>query len=58
MARLLAAAVLLAVAAAPAFACDWQKSASTDTQKQTVASQPTNGHSATPPSAAVSRKSS
>ena len=57
MARLLAAAVLLAVAAAPAFACDWQKSASTDTQKQTVASQPTNNHS-TPPSAAVSRKSS
>jgi hypothetical protein len=58
MARLLAAAVLLAVAAAPAFACDWQKSTSTDTQKRTVASQPANDHATPPPSAAMSRKSS
>ncbi len=46
MTRLLAAALLLTVAAAPAFACDWNKSASTDTQSRTVASQPTDDHAA------------
>jgi hypothetical protein len=39
MTRLLAAAMLLA-AAAPAFACDLEKSVSTDTQKRLVTSQP------------------
>jgi hypothetical protein len=58
MARLLAAAVLLTVAAAPAFACDWQKSASTDAQKRTVASQPAYDHSTPPSSTAASRKAS
>ena len=45
MARLLAAAVLLTLAAAPAIACDWQKSTSNDTQKRTAASQPAYNHS-------------
>ena len=35
MDRLIAAAVLLAVAVAPTFACEWQNSASTDKQKRT-----------------------
>jgi hypothetical protein len=55
MTRLLAAAILLTMAAAPAFACD-QKSVSTDTQKRTVASQP--DHSTPPPSATTDRKPS
>ena len=58
MARLLAAALLLTVAAAPAFACDWQKSTSTDTQKRTAASQPADNHSTQLPSTAAGRKSS
>ena len=58
MARLLAAAVLLTVAAAPAIACDWQKSTSNDTQKRTVASQPAYNHSTPAPSTASGRKSS
>ena len=58
MARLLAAALLLTVAAAPAFACDWQKSTSNDTQKRTVASQPSDNHSTPSPSTATGRKSS
>jgi hypothetical protein len=58
MARLLAAAVLLTVAAAPAFACDWQKSTSNDTQQRTVASQPASDHSTPPPNTATGRKSS
>jgi hypothetical protein len=56
MTRLLAAAVVLAMAAAPAFACEFQKSVSTDMQKRTVASQP--NHSTPPPSAATDRKPS
>jgi hypothetical protein len=58
MARLLAAAVLLTVAAAPSFACDGQKSTSTDAQQRTVASQPAYDHSTPPPSMAAGRKSS
>ena len=58
MARLLAAALLLTVAAAPAFACDWQKSTSNDTQKRTAASQPSDNHSTPSPSTATGRKSS
>jgi hypothetical protein len=38
MARLIAAAILVVVAAAPALACEWNKSAATDSQS-TVASQ-------------------
>jgi hypothetical protein len=56
MTRLLAAAVLLTMAAAPAFACEIEKSVSTDTQKRTVASQP--DHSTPPPSATTDRKPS
>ena len=58
MARLLAAAVLLTIAAAPAFACDWQKSTSNDAQQRTVASQPAYDHSTPPPNTAAGRKSS
>jgi hypothetical protein len=56
MTRLLAAAVVLIMAAAPAFACEFQKSVSTDTQKRTVASQ--HDHSTPPPSATTDRKPS
>ncbi len=56
MTRLLAAAVLLTMAAAPVFACDLQKSVSTDVQKRTVASQP--DHSTPPPSTSTDRKPS
>jgi hypothetical protein len=58
MTRLLAAAVFLTVAAAPAFACELEKSVSTDTQKRTVASQPANDHSTPPPRTTADRKSS
>ena len=57
MARLIAAAVLLAIAVAPAFACEWQKSASTDPQKRTLASRPAYNHSTPAPSTTPSRKS-
>ncbi len=49
MVRLFAAAVLLSVAAMPAFACEWNKSAASDTHTSTVASQPSDDHAATPP---------
>ena len=56
MARLLAAAVLFAVAAAPAFACEGgETSASTYMQKRTVASQPAYNHSTTSQSTPASR---
>jgi hypothetical protein len=45
MSRLIAIAVLIVAVAAPAFACDWNKSAATDSQS-TVASQ---GGKQTPP---------
>jgi hypothetical protein len=57
MIRLLAAAAFLGLAAAPAIACDFQKSVSTDTQKRAVASQPS-AHSTSPGRAAVDRKQS
>jgi hypothetical protein len=58
MIRLLAAAVLLTVATAPAFACDLEKSVSTDTQKRTIASQPADDHSTPPPRTTADRKPS
>jgi hypothetical protein len=58
MTRLLAAAVLLTAAIAPAFACDLEKSASTDAQKRTVASQPANDHSNSPPSGTAAERKS
>jgi hypothetical protein len=50
MIRLLAAALLLAAATAPAFACPWNQSVSTDTQPSTVASQPADTSTTPPPS--------
>ena len=58
MTRLLAAAALLAMATAPAFACEFQKSVSTDAQNRTVASQPAQDHSTPVPSRAADRKPS
>jgi len=58
MTRLLVAAMCLTVVAAPAFACELQKSVSTDTQKRTVASQPADHHSTPPPSTTADRKPS
>ncbi len=49
MIRLLTAAMLLAAVAAPAFACPWNQSATTDTKPSTVASQPTDDHGTPPP---------
>jgi hypothetical protein len=49
MTRLLATAVLFSVIAMPVFACEWNKSAATDNQSSTVASQPADDHAATPP---------
>jgi len=49
MTRLFAAALVFSVAAMPAFACEWNKSAAADTRSSTVASQPSNDHAATPP---------
>jgi|tagenome__1003787_1003787.scaffolds.fasta_scaffold20672727_2 hypothetical protein len=58
MTRLIAAAVLLTAAAAPAFACELEKSASTDTQKRAVASQPNTHQTPLPPRTTTDRKSS
>jgi hypothetical protein len=58
MTRLLAAIVFLTLAAASAFACEWQKSASTDTQTRSVASQSVDDHSAPPPSTTADREPS
>ncbi len=52
MVRLFAVTLTLMAAAAPAFACDYGKSASTAPQSRTVASQP--GDHATTPSSTVS----
>jgi hypothetical protein len=58
MTRFLAATAFLALAAAPAFACEWQNSASTDTRTRTVASQPAADHSAPRPSTTTDRNPS
>ncbi len=58
MTSLLAATMLLTVAALPAFACDWNKSASTNNRSSTVASQTANDHAAAPRSAPSNRSSS
>jgi hypothetical protein len=50
MTRLFAAAVLLSITAAPAFACEWNQSVSTDAKPTTVAAQPAGDQNqATPP---------
>ena len=56
MTRLLAAAMLLSLVAAPAFACPWQKSVSTDTAPSTVASQPADDQGTPPPVAPADQK--
>jgi hypothetical protein len=58
MTRLLAAAILLTADAAPAFACDLQKSVSTDTQRRAIASQPAHDHSTPEQSSPADRKQS
>ena len=49
MSRLSAAAILLSLVAAPAFACPWEKSVTTDTVASTVASQPADDQGIPPP---------
>ncbi len=53
MIRLLIAATFLSIAAAPAFACPWTDSASTDTKPSTVASQPADDQGTPPPAPAT-----
>ena len=57
MTRLFAAALLLSAVAMPAFACEWNKSASSDVKSSTVASQPSGDHT-TPQHSAVRAKAS
>jgi hypothetical protein len=57
MTRLLAASLFLAAVAVPAFACELQKSVSTDTHARTAASQPAGNHATPPSSTAAERKS-
>ena len=56
MTRLFAAVTLTLIAAAPAFACEYNKSVS-NAQPKTVASQPA-GDQASPPSGAASNQKS
>jgi hypothetical protein len=50
MSRLLTAALLLAMATAPAVACPWNQSADSDASKpSTVAAQPTDDQASPPP---------
>jgi hypothetical protein len=58
MIRLLAASLFLTVSVAPAFACDYLKSVSTDSQKRTVASQPASDHSTPQKNTTEARKPS
>jgi hypothetical protein len=58
MIRLSIAAVFLTIAAAPAFACPYDQSVSTDTTPKTVASQPADDQGTPPPAAATSQKPS
>jgi hypothetical protein len=57
MTRLLIAAALLGFAAAPAFACDWNSAASTDTKSSTVASQPATDTATPPPTTSATTQS-
>jgi hypothetical protein len=50
MTRFLAAAVLLTALTVPAVACEWNKSASTGTQSNAVASRAAGDHATTSPS--------
>jgi hypothetical protein len=57
MIRLLAAALLFAGVAVPAFACDYNKSVSTETDQSTVASQPGGDHAVPANGTATARQS-
>ena len=50
MIRFIAAGMLLIAATMPAFACEWNKTVSTDTRSSTIASQPANDQAPPPPS--------
>jgi hypothetical protein len=58
MTRLMIAAMLLTVSIAPAFACELEKSVSTDTKNRAVASQPGTQHAPPPPRTTTDRKQS
>jgi hypothetical protein len=58
MTRLMIAATLLTVAVTPAFACELDKSVSTDTKNRAVASQPAPQQAPVPPRTTTDRKQS
>ncbi len=58
MIRLVLAAALLAAVAAPAFACPYDQSVSTESKSRTVAAQPSDDQGTPPPAAATDRKPS
>jgi opacity protein-like surface antigen len=58
MIRLLIAAVLLTAAVAPAIACEWNQTVSTDTKSKTVASQPSDDQTTPAPTPPASQKPS
>jgi hypothetical protein len=58
MTRLFAAAMFLAVATAPAFACEWNQSAAADSKQSTVAAQPSDDQATPPPATPASQKQS
>jgi hypothetical protein len=58
MSRLLIAAVFVTMAAAPAFACPWSDTVSTDAKPSTVAAQPTDDHGTPPPATPADQKPS
>lgn len=58
MIRVLIAAVFLAAAAAPAFACSYMNSVTNDTHSRTAASQPTDDQGTPPPAKPADQKPS
>jgi hypothetical protein len=58
MTRLMIATMLLAVAVAPAFACEAEKSAATDVKSRSIASQPAPQQSPMPPRTTTDRSPS
>jgi hypothetical protein len=58
MIRLMIATMFFTVAVAPAFACEMEKSVSTDTKNRSVASQPAPQQTPLPPRATTDRKPS
>jgi hypothetical protein len=56
MTRLLAAALLLSLAAAPAMACSWNQSADADGKASKLAEQPADDQGAPPPAQTTDQK--